>query len=550
MAQQTKDFSVTGKSLSGQTSYTFLLRVTEEFADRANNLSLVTVQAILRQNLPNAGFTDRSIGVSCTLDGVTLFSSVENRTVTGTQEHVLYTHTMTVPHDLDGSRTLHISGKLWANGGSSNLPSTMTLQDCAMTLTLTPQTSTVRAVDAAIGSSCAVAIVATHTDFTHTVAYRFGGRTGYLTADGGSSQTPEQLPGGVIYWTVPESFYDQIPNKKWDTCYLTCTTYYNGVQMGAAQQTSFLASASEAVCAPTLSPQLSVVDSKTLSAAGSGRLIRYCSTLRCTPNARAQNSASIVETRVNGQLVTGSYLEIPMADTNTYTIYTRDSRGWEAQVSRVIPLIPYEKPTVRFTAQRTEPGSTTVEVRAEGTFYAYDFGLKQNTVSLRYAVDSRNPVSVPVAVSEDGTFSAVFYAEDVDYSKATRLTVIAEDLMTQADARIWVQAGEPVFHWDKEQFTFRVPVALTSSLAGVYIRHGSLLKSRFDSWGEGGDHQPVWLFGIVEGQPVQGILTIGSDGSLNWSGSPQLEFTAGKPGQVTLPGRLAALSPEPIVMEE
>lgn len=543
-------FSITGKSNSGQIGYTFTLRVTEDSVDYTNNLSYVTVQAILRQTTSGPGFSGRNIGVSCTVDGAALFSSVEKRSLSGTEEHVYYTCSQAVPHGPDGSRVLQISGKLWSEGSYSSVPAAMTLPADTMTLTPIPRFSTVRAVDAAIGSACAVAIVSPHADFTHTVAYRFGGRTGYLTADGGSSQTPEQLPGGMVYWTVPETFYDQMPNKKWDTCYLTCTTFYNGAQVGPPQQTSFLATAAEASCAPILSPQMIVVDSKTVSIAGGGKLIRYCSTLRCTPNARARNSASIVETRVNGQLVTGSYLDIPGVDTNTYTFYTRDSRGWEAQTTQVIPLIPYEKPTVRFTARRTEPGSTTVEVRAEGTFYAYDFGLKQNTVSLRYAVDSRNPVSVPVAVSEDGTFSATFYAEGVDYSKATRLTVIAEDLMTQADARVWVQAGQPVFHWDRDRFAFCVPVELASSVSGLYIRQGSTLQSRFDAWGEPGQLQPVWLFGIVEGQPVQGLLAVGSDGSLNWSGSPQLEFTAGKGGQVLLPEKLTCLSPEPIVMEE
>lgn len=550
MALQTKDFSVTGKSLSGQTSYTFILRVTEEQTDNTNNLSYVTVQAILKQNTSGSGFSNRSIGVSCSLDGQTVFSSVEQRSLTGSEEHVYYTCSQVVPHNPDGSRVLQISGKLWSEGSYSNVPATMTLPADTMTLTPIPRYSTVRAVDAAIGSVCAVAIVSPYTDFTHTVAYRFGGRTGYLTSDGGSSQTPEQLPGGMVYWTVPEAFYDQIPNKKWDTCYLTCTTFYNGVQVGPPQQTSFLASASEAACKPTLSPQVMAVDDKTLSLAGGNRMIRYYSTLRCTPNARAYHGASIVETRVNGVQVQGAYLDIPEVDTVKFTVYTRDSRGWEAEAVHIVGLVPYEKPTVRFTARRTEPGSTTVEVQAEGSWYAGDFGLKENTLTLSYAVDSRNPVSVPATASDDGTFSATFLAEDVDYSKATRLTVIAEDLLFTADARVWVQAGEPVFHWDKEQFTFRVPVALASSVSGLYIRQGSTLQSRFADWGEPGQTQPVWLFGVVEGQPVQGLLAVGSDGSLNWSGSPQLEFTAGSKGKVVLPGKLTCLSPEPMVMEE
>lgn len=542
MAIQTKDFSVSGLLISGQGGYAYTLRVTEDFVDSVNNCSNVTVQAILRQINPGAGFSDRSVGVSCTVNDATVFSHVASRTVQDDRENILYTWSQVIPHQLDGSMTLRISGRVWSEGQS------LTIREGEMQLTPTPRPSTVRAVDTAIGSACAVAIMAISDAFTHTVAYRFGNRTGYLTATGGSDSTPHHLTGGMVYWTVPESFYDQIPNKRQDLCHLTCTTFYKGVQMGAPQQTAFYASASEAVCKPALSANIMVVDETTAALTGGAALIRYHSTLRCVPNAIAQKGAYIVQTLVNGLPVTGNYLDIPEADADTYLFTTRDSRGWEAEQKCTIPVIPYESPTLRITARRYEPGSTNVSVHAEGTYDACDFGLQQNTVTMRYVLDGRNPVSVPLNLQGDGTFAVNFRAEGVDYTQASRLTVIVQDLVTETEVRIWVQPGAPVFHWDRERFTFRVPVETTSSVAGMYFCQGSgLLQTGFSAWEQAGQQQPVLLFGAG----ALGVLTVGSDGAWQWNGSPQLEFTKEKDGCLQLPsGTFGCLSPAPITIKE
>ena len=287
----------------------------------------------------------------------------------------------------------------------------------------------------------------------------------------------------------------------------------------------------------------------TRSLTGGSKLIRYYTTLRCAPNAVPRNSATIAVTTVNGQMVNGEALALSAVDTDSFLFDVRDSRGWQTQKTLTMPLIPYEKPVISFTAHRTEPGSTTVSVTAQGRFYPCNFGLRQNELTLSYGVDSRNPVSVPVTVEADGSFTASFYAENVDYSKATRLTVTARDLVDEADARVWIQAGEPVFRWDKERFTFHVPVEALGSVSGLYIRKGSRLQSRFASWGEPGQYQPVLLFGLAESRPVLGMLVVGSDGSLLWEGAP-MTLTAGKNGQVQLPASFTALSPEPMDMEE
>ena len=56
MALQTKDFSVTKKSAGGGITYTYIIRVTENSTNKANNTSNLTVKAILKQSYSGTAF--------------------------------------------------------------------------------------------------------------------------------------------------------------------------------------------------------------------------------------------------------------------------------------------------------------------------------------------------------------------------------------------------------------------------------------------------------------------------------------------------------------
>ena len=86
MALQSKDFSVTAKSASGRITYTYILRVTENSVDLVKNSSNVTVEAILKQTYAGVAFSGYRTGVSCTINGETLFSDYCRRTIEDKEE--------------------------------------------------------------------------------------------------------------------------------------------------------------------------------------------------------------------------------------------------------------------------------------------------------------------------------------------------------------------------------------------------------------------------------------------------------------------------------
>ena len=128
MALQTKDFSVTAKSGHGKITYTYILRLTQHAVDPVKNCSQVTVEAILKQTYSGTAFSGYRTGVSCTVDGETLFSDYCRRTIAGREEHVFYTWEGEIPHRHDGSRVLNLGGKLWQTKKAEYTPPTMVIR--------------------------------------------------------------------------------------------------------------------------------------------------------------------------------------------------------------------------------------------------------------------------------------------------------------------------------------------------------------------------------------------------------------------------------------
>ena len=136
MALQSKDFSVTAKSASGRITYTYILRVTENSVDLVKNSSNVTVEAILKQTYAGVAFSGNRTGVSCTINGETLFSDYCRRTIEGREEHVFYTWQGDLPHGDDGKLTLSVSGRLWQTTPADYTPPTMEIPADSMALTV------------------------------------------------------------------------------------------------------------------------------------------------------------------------------------------------------------------------------------------------------------------------------------------------------------------------------------------------------------------------------------------------------------------------------
>lgn len=544
MALQTKEYTVTRKSSGGGITYTFILRVTENSVNHANNTSNLTVKAILKQSYSGTAFYSWYTGVSCTLNGSQIFSDYVQRSLSGTAEHVYYTWTGNVAHETDGTLALKVGGKFWQSSYESYSPPAMSIAEsaaAAMTLTAIPRASTLSAGDANIGSATNIVIQPVGEGFAYSLAYSFGELTGYITPTG-TADSEVCFTQTVLNWVVPEAFYTQIPGKKWAKCTLTCRTYSGGALQGEPQTTTFLATAAEANCAPTITGQVEDINEKTLALTGdSGVLIRYHSTAQCIVESKAYCSASITSSRVNGSLIVNNIKRIEDVETGTFQFVARDTRDWFGYHDVELPLIPYTRLTNKPAVRRYSPGEDRVELTIEGNVFRGNFGLAENTLTVTYQINSRNPVDVEVDIDENGHYTAALDI-DVDYATSNTLTVVAKDLLDRVSVKLTVQKGTPVFHWGEEQFSFHVPVQFDSTVSGVYIRTVWLyaqqrirLQTRHPDFnGAGNERQGIFLFGNDNAHLIAGIIGVNNAGSCMWEGSGQVGLQADGEGIITI----------------
>lgn len=332
-----------------------------------------------------------------------------------------------------------------------------------------PRASTIGASDANIGAKSTIIVTRKSSAYTHSIAYKFGSLTGYVTADGGISSSEVKFDTTSVSWTIPTTFYAQIPNAKTGTCTLTIKTYSGSTQIGDAQTCTLTVTAPQAACAPSVSG--TVVDSNDATIALTGddsKLVRYYSTALCTITATAKNSASITDKKIGGAAVSGDTRSIQNVEQNTVSFYAKDSRGYEATANVGFTLIPYVLLTNNSSGQRTDPTSGNAKLAIKGDFYNGSFGAVDNALSVKYRIAPAGGsygdyVDVTPTTTGD-SYSATVPLSGLDYEMKYNIQIVAADKLSSVTKTVVIRRGIPVYDWGKNDFAFHMPVYVGGNL--------------------------------------------------------------------------------------
>lgn len=364
-----------------------------------------------------------------------------------------------ISHETDGSKTvtveLDITGYTSGGGGSG-----WSVTDSReIVLTHIPRASTVGASDAYIGAVSTVSVVRRNPEYTHSVAYAFGELTGFLDADGSLKDREVLLTGSTIPFTIPESFYAQIPDSPSGVCTLTCRTYRDGAQLGEPQSCAFTVTAKPELCAPEVVG--SVTDGNPVTAALTGdanKLIRYGSNAVCALTANAKNGASIREKTVGGIPVEDTVI-FEQVETGSFSFAATDSRGYTNAVTVEAELIPYTRLTANISVKRTNPTNGKALLTVTGNCYQGSFGAADNTIQISCRVDGGEALAFTPQWEED-TYTLETELTGLDYLRDHIVEVQVSDCVEQVVGTATVGRGIPVFDWGESDFVFHVPVSL------------------------------------------------------------------------------------------
>lgn len=361
----------------------YTISIAQNSQSVTNNTSNVTVS--VRVYRTNTGYTTYGTGtVYCTINGTQYTASITSDDKITSSGIVLFTRTLNITHNADGTKTLATSARITHDQFSSSS------QSYSQTLTTIPRatTPTLSASSVDMGASITVNMPRASSSFDHTLTYKFGDTTGTIGSELGTSKA----------WTVPLSLASQVPNGTSGTCTITCKTYSGSTLIGT-KTVSFTAKVPSSVV-----PSISTIGLSEAVAGINAQFKGYVqnkSKLAVSITAGGSYSSTIkaYKTVILGKTyTTASFTSGILTSSGSVSIAVTvtDSRGRTATKTSTVTVIVYSPPAIStFSVFRAnglgtaDPEGTMINARIKFAVatvnnlntksYKVEYKLKTNT---------------------------------------------------------------------------------------------------------------------------------------------------------------------------
>ena len=365
----------------------------------------------------------------------------------------------TIAHNSDGTKTFSFSFSQQFDINYSGVGQIGTKSGSGSgTLTTIPRTSSVSSTNANIGDPIKITINRASSSFTHTLTYAFCNLSGTIATKTGSTS---------VSWTLPTSFYAQIPNAKSSWGRIVCQTY-NGDTLIGSSECRFDVYVNESTNKPTMSPTVVDTNGKTKTLTGDeNKFIKYYSSANFAFNASAKNSATIKthSLKVGSQQTSNSSGTFQNVDSASFAFVVTDSRGFSVSQTLNKTLINYIKLTCVLDASLNGEGALTLKMN--GNYFNGSFGAKNNSlrVGYRYKTIGGNYSSwtyVTPTISGN-KYTATATISGLNYQQTYVAQAWVGDQIYEVGLGGDVYSAEkqvsskPIFDWGKNDFHFHVP---------------------------------------------------------------------------------------------
>ena len=367
--------------ISGYTNqyYTYQCVVTENSYSVANNTSNVTITFSIKGPWAPS-YYEWATNYGIIVDGAVKKTGSSSPYVSTSYVQLL-TWTGDIAHSSDGSKTINVGVYLYHNNTANYLPKQYT-SSSPLTMGSVALTTIARASQPSIitwpnttqnigdiGSTVTIHMNRASSSFTHTVRYAFGSLSGNI-ATGVTNNCS---------WTIPTSFYAQIPSATSGTGTVYCDTY-NGSTLIGTKSVSFTTTVSSSVVPTvgtiTLTPQAYnylVQNKNTVKVAVSG-----CSAGAGSGIKSYTFSGPGISTTTTSTSVTSSTMS--SSGTKTYTVTVTDNRGRTASKTASITCYAWSAPSITLNAYRVASSTSTTE-NDSGTYVRCTYNLSYSSVN-------------------------------------------------------------------------------------------------------------------------------------------------------------------------
>ena len=374
-------------TISGTTSNTYITsRITwTSTPNTTANTSTVTATLAYYKNSTYANATyGREFDGSITINGnkktIDIVTSDSNRIYlySGAGWITIATHTVTVSHDNNGTKSITIS----ATGGMSGTSFTSTSCSATVTLDTIPRASSITSAgNVTIGNACSVKWTPLASSFAYKLKFTCGSvsyTTGYISPNSTSAFTYVGYKMDMATWAAA------MPKAYSGTCTVTLYTYTN------SSSTTAIGSDSKTftLTLPSSEKPKIIFSDPVLVDGWNGYYIQGRSKCLLTATFTAGTGSSISSCSISGTGIslsssgaslTGTTSVLTTSGTITYTVKVTDGRT-SVTATKQITVYPYAKPTLSISTVRT---STSGSVNLTYKATCSSVNSKNNLVSLK-----------------------------------------------------------------------------------------------------------------------------------------------------------------------
>ena len=412
--------------------------------------------------------------VTVSIAGVTVYSRSDRFAMH--VGDVLDSGSFTLTHNSDGNQSF----SAWAEAAIYTYAISSTRYDYYVELPQIPRASNVFVLSGnTIGSQIDIGISRAVSSFTHTLTWRFGGRTGTIAE---SSSSPS------ITWIPPLDLSSQIPNSESGAGTLTCITYNGNTEIGRK-------SISFTLKVPSyIGPSINTFESSIVPVdiKNCGLYVKNHTAVKWDVTAYGSYGSTIQKCTISGQNLSYTFTNTSTSYTRTsetltisgekvYTVTVTDSRGRTASKTGRITIWDYNSPVItsansfRSNADGTLNGSGEyVTHKLTASFYTLQ---GNNTIKIEvFNKESSNPTYSKNSViikndSDDKTINYSYTYPDSSFKADTKydFKIVISDSIGQSST-VYTHVG-----------TKNVPINIASDNSSIAI--GSFAQKQDDNKG-------------------------------------------------------------------
>lgn len=355
----------TSSALSTSNQYIkYKITITQNSQSVNNNTSNVTVSVKFYRT--NTGYETYGTGtVYCKINGTQYSASVTPSQKITNGGIVLFTKTLNISHNTDGSKTLTCSA--WI----SHERVTSSEQSYSQALTTIPRKSTLAASNGTLNTAQTLTVTRQSSSFTHTITYTCGSASGTICTKSSSTS---------ISFKPPLSLASQNTTGTSVSIKFTITTYNGSTSLGSNTKTISCTIPSSVKPSCTIS-----VSDETSYYSKYGAYIKGYSKLKVTVTPTLAYSSAIASysVKANGGTYTQASFTTGVVQvsgttetiTSTVTATVKDKRGRTSdQASTNVSVYNYSSPQI--TALKVKRCNADGTENAEGEYASVTFSAK------------------------------------------------------------------------------------------------------------------------------------------------------------------------------